>query len=78
MTKVAYEDNWRPLQPQIYPTGICKSTKGGPHEDREYLQVRVKLFGIPLWCRWVNKDYVKYYDEVKETIYKCEYNDADV
>ena len=58
-------------------TGLCKKVEGGAHYGQqsyqctEYVQIYVKLFGIKIGKQWVEKELIRYFDPIKETIYSC-------
>lgn len=59
---------------RLYLTGKCKRKtiihKFGEPTVLNYVQTRVRILGIPLWTRWVDKDDIVW-REVKEEIYEC-------
>jgi hypothetical protein len=59
---------------RLYPTGKCKKKtityKYGAAQVINYVQCRVRVFGIPLWTYWVDKDTIEW-RTIKEEIYNC-------
>lgn len=59
---------------RVYPTGKCKKKvityQNGEYSTYEYVQVRIRFLGIPLWTKWISKDYIKWRRETEE-IYEC-------
>jgi len=71
---VPYE-RYSDFSTRLHFTGKCKKKTitynySSPVEII-YLQCRVKVFGIPLWTRWVDKDYIVWRSE-KEEVYDCD------
>lgn len=56
-------------------TGKCK-TVTGYHGENKYYQYRVKLFGIPLWTRWVHADCVVWGPAPSVKYFDCECKDG--
>lgn len=65
-------DSWGWAWYPVELTGLCKKVTGGPYGDIEYYQAQTRVFGIPLWKRWISKDELKFFDPVEETIYECD------
>lgn len=53
-------------------TGQCLTKTGGPDGHEEFMQIQVRLFGIPLYKKWVEKDKIYFFDKVEYTQYKCD------
>lgn len=52
-------------------TGLCKKVEGGPTNPKNYVQIYIKFFGIKIGKRWVEEEWIGYFDPIKETIYSC-------
>lgn len=59
---------WIPVK----TTGLCKTIKGGVYnEERHYIQIQRKIFGIPCGKYWVAAENIKWCDPIVETTYSC-------
>ena len=69
-----YSDGWGFDLHRLYPTGKCKrktiTYRDGSETVIKYVQCRSKIFGIPLWTRWVDEDYITW-KKVNEEIFDC-------
>ncbi len=62
-----YSWDWK----KVELTGLCKKVSGGPHGDREYVQIRSKFFWLFSIKFWVTPDEVQHFDPETKVIYKC-------
>lgn len=74
MSNLVPYERYRCFDTRLHLTGKCKKKtityKDGSQTVIKYHQCRVHVLGIPLWTRWVDKDYIVW-REVKEEVYDC-------
>jgi hypothetical protein len=58
--KVLGECGWDYVE--VETTGLCKKVTGGLGGERHYVQLRRKIFGIPVWKTWVESDMIVWRD----------------
>ena len=75
MSDLSPYDRYGDFNTPLHLTGKCKKKtiayNDGSSVEIIYLQCRVKVFGIPLWTRWLVKDCIVWRSE-KEEVYDCD------